>query len=121
MRGITKTFPGVVADDDVDFSVKPGEIHALMGENGAGKSILMSILAGLHEPDEGEIYVHGKNVNFSSPLDAINAGLGMVFQSLNLFSSLTIADNAVFHEEPSKGWLSDRRPAKRSLGVRYGR
>lgn len=115
MRGITKTFPGVVADDDVDFSVKPGEIHALMGENGAGKSILMSILAGLHEPDEGEIYVHGKKVNFSSPLDAINAGIGMVFQSFKLFPSLTIAENVVFHEEPTKGWLIDRGAANRAV------
>lgn len=123
MRGITKTFPGVVADDDVDFSVKTGEIHALMGENGAGKSILMSILAGLHTPDAGEIYVRGEKVAFTSPLDAIEAGIGMVFQAFKLFPSLTIAENVIFREEPRKGLRIDREravAAVREISERYG-
>lgn len=115
MRGITKRFPGVVADDNVDFSVKTGEIHALMGENGAGKSILMSILAGLYQPDEGEIYVRGEKVEIDSPLDAIEAGIGMVFQAFKLFPSLTIAENVVFREEPKRGPLIDRAAANKAV------
>ncbi len=115
MRGITKTFPGVVADDNVDFSVKTGEIHALMGENGAGKSILMSILAGLYTPDSGEIYVRGQKVSFNSPLDAIEGGIGMVFQAFKLFPSLTIAENVIFREEPRKGLRIDRERAVQAV------
>lgn len=123
MRGITKRFPGVVADDDVDFSVESGEIHALMGENGAGKSILMSILAGLYQPDEGEIYIRGEKVTFSSPLDAIKSGIGMVFQAFKLFPSLTIAENVIFREEPKRGLLIDRDRAVADvteISERYG-
>lgn len=115
MRGITKRFPGVVADDNVDFSVKSGEIHALMGENGAGKSILMSILAGLYQPDAGEIYLRGKKAHIASPLDAIDAGIGMVFQAFKLFPSLTIAENVVFREEPTRGPLIDRAAANKAV------
>lgn len=115
MRGITKRFPGVVADDNVDFSVNTGEIHALMGENGAGKSILMSILAGLHQADEGEIYLRGEKVAINSPLDAIESGIGMVFQAFKLFPSLTIAENVVFREEPTHGPLLDRAAANRAV------
>src|SRR5690625_5080191 len=115
MRGITKRFPGVVADDNVDFSVKSGEIHALMGENGAGKSILMSILAGLYQPDAGEIYLRGKKAHIASPLDAIEAGIGMVFQAFKLFPSLTIAENVVFREEPTRGPLIDRAAANKAV------
>jgi len=77
MRGIVKRFPGVLANDHVDFDLKYGEIHALLGENGAGKSTLMNILAGLYQPDGGTIRVKDKIVNFSSPRDAIRAGIGM--------------------------------------------
>src|SRR5690625_157588 len=115
MRGITKRFPGVVADDNVDFSVKTGEIHALMGENGAGKSILMSILAGLYQPDEGQIFLRGEEVKINSPLDAIEAGIGMVFQAFKLFPSLTISENVVFREEPTNGPLIDRAAANRAV------
>lgn len=123
MRGITKRFPGVLADDDVHFEVAPGEIHALMGENGAGKSILMSMLAGVYQPDEGEILIRGEQQHFASPLDAIDAGIGMVFQSFKLFPSLTIAENVVFRSEPTKRGLIDRREANRlvsEIADRYG-
>nr|WP_179580958.1 ABC transporter ATP-binding protein [Leifsonia psychrotolerans] len=123
MQGITKRFPGVLADDNVSFSVETGEIHALMGENGAGKSILMSILAGLYQPDEGEIYVRGDKVNFASPQDAIQAGIGMVFQSFKLFPSLTIAENVIFGQEPTRSGLIDQREAKAQVAAiseRYG-
>lgn len=103
MRGITKAFPGVQANKDILFQVKKGEIHALMGENGAGKSVLMSILSGLYTPDEGIILLDGKEVHFSSPLDAIRAGIGMVFQEFQMFPSMTVAENIVFRKEPTKG------------------
>ena len=123
MRGITKRFPGVLADDDVDFEVERGEIHALMGENGAGKSILMSILAGVYQPDAGEILIRGERRRFQSPLDAIDAGIGMVFQSFKLFPSLSIAENVVFRREPTKRGLIDRAAANRAvteIAERYG-
>ncbi len=123
MRGITKRFPGVLADDDVDFDVESGEIHALMGENGAGKSILMSMLAGVYQPDEGEIFIRGERRSFSSPLDAIDAGIGMVFQSFKLFPSLTIAENVVFRREPTRRGLIDRAAANRrvsEIAEQYG-
>ena len=78
MKGIVKRFPGVLANDHVDFELQAGEIHALLGENGAGKSTLMNVLAGLYKQDAGIIKVKGKTLEFSSPRDAINAGIGMV-------------------------------------------
>jgi len=123
MRQITKRFPGVIADDRVDLEVRPGEIHALMGENGAGKSILMSILAGLNQPDEGEIYIRGEKVEFTSPLDAIDTGIGMVFQAFKLFPSMTIAENVIFGEEPRRGLRVDTSAATTAvteISRRYG-
>jgi ABC-type uncharacterized transport system ATPase subunit len=95
MRGISKRFPGVIANDQVDFEVSQGEIHALLGENGAGKSTLSNILTGLYRPDEGEIQLHGKPVAFHSPRDAIEAGVGMVHQHFRLAASFTVAENLV--------------------------
>src|SRR5437879_3528469 len=95
MRGITKRFPGVLANDQVDFEALPGEIHALLGENGAGKSTLSNILTGLYRPDEGEILLRGKPVVFQSPRDAIEAGIGMVHQHFRLAASFTVAENLV--------------------------
>lgn len=115
MNNITKRFPGVLADDDVSFSVEKGEVHALMGENGAGKSVLMSMLAGLYRPDEGEIKIRGQKRDFHSPLDAIKAGVGMVFQEFQLFPQLTIAENVVFNQEPRKGILIDTGEAVRKV------
>jgi ABC-type uncharacterized transport system ATPase subunit len=93
MRGIIKQFPGVVANDRVDFGLLRGEIHALLGENGAGKSTLMNVLAGLYQPEAGEIYLDVKPVNFTSPRDAIDAGIGMVHQHFMLVPSQTVTEN----------------------------
>ena len=93
MRGIVKRFPGVLANDHVDFELRAGEIHALLGENGAGKSTLMNVLAGLYKQDAGIIKVKGKTLEFSSPRDAINAGIGMVHQHFMLVPSQTVTEN----------------------------
>jgi ABC-type uncharacterized transport system ATPase subunit len=103
MRGITKRFPGVVANDHVDFDLRKGEVHALLGENGAGKSTLMNILYGLYKPDEGEIYVSGQNASFSSAKDAIDRGIGMVHQHFMLIPVMTVAENIVLATEPTTG------------------
>ena len=95
MRSITKRFPGVLANDSVDFEARRGEVHALLGENGAGKSTLASILTGLYRPDSGEIAIDGKTVEFHSPRDATAAGVSMVHQHFRLAASLTVADNIV--------------------------
>ncbi|MAT41926.1 MAG: heme ABC transporter ATP-binding protein [Anaerolineaceae bacterium] len=93
MRHIEKRFPGVLANDNVDFNLIKGEIHALLGENGAGKSTLMNILAGLYKADKGSIFVEGKRVSFNSPKDAIAAGIGMVHQHFMLVPSQTVTEN----------------------------
>lgn len=93
MRGIVKRFPGVLANDHVDFDLRRGEIHTLLGENGAGKSTLMNVLAGLYRPDAGLILINGKAVHFSSPRDAIRAGIGMVHQHFMLVPSQTVTEN----------------------------
>ncbi|MDE0600564.1 MAG: ABC transporter ATP-binding protein [bacterium] len=108
LRGITKRYPGVLANDAVDLAVRPAEIHAIVGENGAGKTTLMSLLYGLFPPDEGEIFMRGERVEFSSALDAIAAGLGMVHQSFKLFPTLSVAENVVFRQEPRRRGLIDR-------------
>ena len=95
MRGIVKQFPGVLANDQVDFDLRPGEVHALLGENGAGKSTLMNILAGLYRPDAGVIRVGGAIQDFHSPRDAIAAGLGMVHQHFTLVASQTVTENVL--------------------------
>src|SRR5690242_18002021 len=98
MRGITKRFPGVLANDAVDFSAAMGEVHALLGENGAGKSTLSNILTGLYRPDEGEIRVYGEPVSFTSPSEAIDAGIGMVHQHFRLVPPFTVAENIILGE-----------------------
>ncbi len=95
LKGIVKRFPGVLANDHVDFTLKPGEVHALLGENGAGKTTLMNILYGLYKPDEGEIYVKGKRVELRSPRDAIELGIGMVHQNFRLIESHTVLENII--------------------------
>lgn len=103
MKNIFKVYPnGVVANDHVSFSIKKGEIHALLGENGAGKSTLMKILYGIEIPEEGEIYLNGEKVNIKSPEDAIQLGIGMVHQHFMLVPSFTIAENIVLGIEPRK-------------------
>ncbi len=101
--GITKRFPGVVANDDVHLAVRAGEVHALCGENGAGKSTLMKILYGLQQADEGTIRVDGAEVRFRSPADAIKAGIGMVHQHFKLADNLTVTENVVLGAEDVAG------------------
>ena len=110
MRDITKIYSNnVVASNHVNFSVKKGEIHAIMGENGAGKTTLMKILFGLERPDSGEIYLHGEKVTIGSPLTAIRLGIGMVHQHFMLVPNLTVAENMFLGIEPyKKGFFSDR-------------
>jgi general nucleoside transport system ATP-binding protein len=105
MRGITKRFPGVVANDHVDLQIRRAEVHALLGENGAGKSTLMNILYGLYKPDEGEIRLNGRPVVFTSAKDAIEAGIGMVHQHFMLIPVMTVAENIVLGTEPVRGGL----------------
>jgi len=123
MRQITKRFPGVLANDRVEFDVQQGEIHALLGENGAGKSTLMKILYGLQQPDEGEIRINGGAVHISSPSEAIRLGIGMIHQHFMLVRSLTVAENVALGLSSERRPLLDLRPAVRSirdLGERYG-
>lgn len=107
MRGISKRFPGVLANQRVDFDVKSGEVHALLGENGAGKSTLMKILYGMYHPDEGEIVLNSRPVTIDSPTDAINLGIGMIHQHFMLVPSLTVAENVALGLPSSRGPLTD--------------
>ncbi len=104
MLGITKEFPGIKANDQVDFKVKEGEIHALLGENGAGKSTLMSVLFGLYQPEKGEINVRGKKVEISDPKVADKLGIGMVHQHFKLVEDFTVTENIILGEEPRKSF-----------------
>ena len=117
LKGITKRFPGVVANDHVDFDLVKGEVHALLGENGAGKSTLMNILYGLYHPDEGEIRLEGKPVRIGSPRDAIDLGIGMVHQHFMLIPVMTVAENIVLAVEPRKGPLLDLEAAEERVRV----
>lgn len=105
MQGITKRFPGVLANDDITFKVEKAEIHGLLGENGAGKSVLMSILYGLYKPDEGVIEVDGALQSISSPSEAMNLGIGMVHQHFMLIPSLSVVENIILGKEPTKNGL----------------
>src|SRR5512134_3487234 len=107
IRGVSKRFPGVLANDRVDFDVKSGEVHALLGENGAGKSTLMKILYGMYHPDEGEILLNGKPVTIASPNDAIHLGIGMIHQHFMLVPTLTVAENVALGLPSSRGPLTD--------------
>src|SRR6266849_3580493 len=124
MRGISKSWPGVVANDHVNLDVRKGEIHALVGENGAGKTTLMNILYGLIRPDDGEIFINGQLAHVSGPRDAIRLGIGMVHKHFMLLPPLTVAENIVLGREP--GGLSaayDTNQARadiRDLSKRYG-
>jgi general nucleoside transport system ATP-binding protein len=123
LRGITKRFGPVVANDGIDFDLRRGEVHALLGENGAGKSTLMSILYGLYSPDEGEIRVNGEPADIHSPSRAIELGIGMVHQHFMLVPVMTVTENIVLGEEPRKGMLLDVREGARKvkeLSDRYG-
>jgi simple sugar transport system ATP-binding protein len=111
VRGVGKRFPGVIANHDVDITIRKGTVHALIGENGAGKSTLMKILYGVQKPDEGTLVVNGEEVSFSSPTDAIEHGIGMVFQHFMLADNLTVLENVVLGAEKLYG-IGDRARAK---------
>ncbi|WP_419845328.1 ABC transporter ATP-binding protein [Candidatus Poriferisocius sp.] len=100
LRGIEKRFPGVIACAGADLRVRPGTIHALLGENGAGKTTLVNVLAGVYRPDGGEVWVNGERRHFQSPADAIAAGVGMVYQEFRLVPTLTVAENIVLGAAP---------------------
>ena len=128
MKHITKRFPGITANDDVTIQIKKGEIFALLGENGAGKSTLMSMLFGMYEPDEGEIFIRGEKVKLESPNHATRLNIGMVHQHFKLISNYTIAENIVMGMEPVKKILGcvpvvDMKTANREikeLSEKYG-
>jgi ABC-type uncharacterized transport system ATPase subunit len=123
LHGITKRFPGVVANKDIELTVRRGEVHAIVGENGAGKSTLMKTLYGEHRPDEGSILVDGRPVQFRSPADAIAAGIGMVHQHFMLADNFTVLENVVLGSEPTRGGRLDRDTARRrieEISERYG-
>lgn len=111
MKGITKGFPGVIANDDVWLEVEKGKILAIVGENGAGKSTLMSILYGHYQPDKGEIYINGNKENIDSPKRAIELGIGMVFQHFMLVPTLSVYENIILGLEPVKGISIDKQTA----------
>ena len=119
--GITKRFPGVVANDDIHLRVRSGEVHALCGENGAGKSTLMKILYGMQQPDEGTIRVDGAEVSFRSPADAIRVGIGMVHQHFMLADNLTVAgERAARRPRPLHGIGARARARIAELGRTVG-
>lgn len=119
MRGISKSFPGVQALDNVNLTVDSGEVLALVGENGAGKSTLIKILSGANSADSGEILIDGKEATISAPVDAEQYGIATVYQELNLFPSLSVAENLLFGDYPKKGrvidWRKMRQEAKEFL------
>jgi simple sugar transport system ATP-binding protein len=124
MRDVTKRFPGVLANDRINFQLRKGEIHALLGENGAGKSTLMNILYGLYTPDEGQIFLDGHPITIHSPSDAIANGIGMVHQHFMLIPVMTVAENITLGQEVTKGgMLLDRKGADQrihELNKQYG-
>jgi simple sugar transport system ATP-binding protein len=123
LRGITKRFPGVVANDGVNLSVSTGEVLALIGENGAGKSTLMNVLYGIYRADEGELLIDGSPVHFTSPADAIAAGIGMVHQHFMLVPVMTVAENVVLGVEPTRRFgmldIAEARRMVREVSDKY--
>jgi ABC-type sugar transport system ATPase subunit len=123
MRNITKTFPGIKANDNITLQLRRGEIHALLGENGAGKSTLMSVLFGLYQPDSGEIYKDGQKVNIRNPNDANALGIGMVHQHFKLVEVFSVLDNIILGAEDTKMGILNKKEARKkviSLSEKYG-
>jgi ABC-type uncharacterized transport system ATPase subunit len=123
MQGIVKRFPGVLANDQIDFSVEPGQIHALLGENGAGKTTLMNVLYGLYQPEAGDILFRDQPVQLASPRDAIQLGIGMVHQHFMLIPPLTVAENVILGLKHSTNPILDLEDAHEkisALSKRYG-
>ena len=104
LKGVSKSFVGVRVLNNVDFDVRPGEVHALLGENGAGKSTLIKIIAGVHAPDSGDIVISGEPVKFTNPGQAVKAGIAIVYQELLLFPELSVAENIFLNHAPRKPW-----------------
>jgi len=115
VRNVTKRFPGVLANDSVNFSLKRGEIHALLGENGAGKSTLMNVVYGLYTPDDGEIFLNGEKIEIRNPHDAINAGIGMVHQHFMLVPVFSVVENIILGSEVTKATSLDIRSSRREI------
>ena len=115
MRNITKVFPGIIANDNITLQLKKGEIHALLGENGAGKSTLMSVLFGLYQPEQGEIYKDGKKVTINDPNDANALGIGMVHQHFKLVEIFSVLDNIILGTEPNKMGFLQKKEARRRV------
>ncbi|MDN5331786.1 MAG: ral nucleoside transport system ATP-binding protein [Tepidanaerobacteraceae bacterium] len=115
LRGITKRFPGIVANDRIDLEVEKGEIHAIVGENGAGKSTLMKILAGIYQPDEGEIYIFGKKEKITSPGRAIELKIGMVHQHFMLVDRFTVLENIILGAEKRLGIALDEKKCRKAV------
>lgn len=123
MIGITKIFPGTIANDNVNFDLNKGETHVLLGENGAGKTTLMNILYGLYQPEKGIIKINGKETKISSPNDAIKSGIGMVHQHFMLVENFSIAENIILGNEPKKGMKLDMKKARKEvdeIAKKYG-
>lgn len=122
VEGIRKAFPGVLALDDVRFTLRAGTVHALMGENGAGKSTLMKIIAGIQAPDEGTIHLRGELVKLASPLDALERGIAMIHQELNLMGPMTVAENIWIRREPRNAFgLIDHAAMRRQTQALFDR
>ena len=123
MKDIVKKFGDFTANDHISLTVHRGEVHAILGENGAGKSTMMNVLCGLYKPTSGEILINGKEVRFASPKDAIDMGIGMVHQHFMLIQPFTVADNIILGVEPVKGLVIDHKTAREKvveLSERYG-
>ena len=113
MRGVTKRFPGTIALERVDLKVERGEVHALVGENGAGKSSLIKVVCGVYRADEGDMQFEGARYEPQGPLDALRAGIRVVYQDFNLLTSLSVAENLLFERLPSALGVLDRRTLHR--------
>jgi len=123
VRGVTKTFPGVIANENVDLVLNKGEIHCLLGENGAGKSTLVNVIFGLYRPDAGEIFLRGEQLEFKGVRHAIAQGIGMVHQHFQLIPVFTVAENIILGDELTRGPLLDIKEARRrirEIGDKYG-
>ena len=123
LKDITKIFPGIIANDHINLQLRRGEIHALLGENGAGKSTLMSVLFGLYQPEEGQIFKDGKPVTINDPNDANDLGIGMVHQHFKLVDVFTVLENIILGVETTKNGFLSKKEAKEkvmALSKNYG-
>ncbi|HZG92118.1 MAG TPA: ATP-binding cassette domain-containing protein, partial [Pseudonocardia sp.] len=119
VRGVTKSFGAVAAVRDVSFELHPGEVHALVGENGAGKSTVVKMLAGVHEPDAGTIELAGRPLRLSTPADALAAGIAVIYQEPTLFPDLSVAENVVMGRQPTRSWGRVDRRAMHALAAGF--